>query len=222
MRLPVRFAFRLSMALTAATLVACGGDAAPLPLAQRFVTTEEAPGSKPDPVEKRQTTRDFDEFIASFSHTLPDPDRKEMTTVFRDAGFKGAGLDARFFGERHKRSAPHVFSSFIELESEDGARSALDWLAKESTKPCPGSCAVQFHRFDVEGIADALSHRRTATAEDIASRGTPDERPFDAYWVGFTIGAFLYTVELSGRPGTVSEDQAQKIASAYYDRLTGN
>ena len=49
------------------TLVACSGDnemaAAPLPVAQRFVTAEDAPGSKPDPVETRQTTVDFDEFI---------------------------------------------------------------------------------------------------------------------------------------------------------------
>ncbi|HEX2135189.1 MAG TPA: hypothetical protein VHG30_04680 [Microvirga sp.] len=222
MRLPVRFAFRLSVALTAATLVACGGDAAPVPLAQRFVTPGEAPGSKPDPVEKRRTTVNFAQFISSFSEMLPDPDREEMTTVFREAGFKGSGLDARFFGEKHKRTAPHVFSSFIELESEDGARSALDWIAKETTKPCPGSCAVKVGRFDVEGIADARSHRRTATAEDIASFGTEHERPFDGYWVGFTIGSFLYTVELTGPPGSVSEAQAQKIASAYYDRLTGN
>jgi hypothetical protein len=41
------------------TLVACGGDddetAAPVPPAQRFVTEEDAPGTKPDPVETRQT-----------------------------------------------------------------------------------------------------------------------------------------------------------------------
>jgi hypothetical protein len=222
-RLPVRFAFRLSVALTAVTLVACGGgDAAPVPLAQRFVTAEDAPGTKADPVEKRQTTVDFDEFIAAFHETLIDPDNEEMTTVFREAGFKGAGLDARFYGETHRPTAPHVFSSFIELESEDGASSALDWIEKDSKKPCPMSCADQISSFGVDDVPDARGVHRIATAEDIASRGTPDQRPSDSYWVGFTIGAFLYTVDLNGRPGSVSEEQAQKIASAYYDRLTGN
>ena len=54
------------------------------------------------------------------------------------------------------------------------------------------------------------------------ARGTQDERPQDDYWIGFTIGPIVYTVVLHGHavPGTVSEDQAQQIASAYYDRLT--
>jgi hypothetical protein len=119
------------------TLAACGGSddetAAPVPLAQRFLTAEDAPGSKPDPVEKRETTVDFDVFIPALSEFSIDPDREEMTKVFQDAGFKGAGVDARFFGETHTPdTSPHVFSSFIELESEDGATSALDWLETDS------------------------------------------------------------------------------------------
>jgi hypothetical protein len=219
----VRLAIPLSVALTAVTLVACGGGAAaPVPLAQRFVTAEDAPGTKPDPVEKRQTTLDFDEFIATLSERAVDPDKEEATTVFQQAGFTGAGVDARFFGETHTFTAPHVFSSFIELESEEGARSALEWLETDSMKPCPMSCAVQISSFDVDDIADERGVHRIATAEDIARFGTKDERPFDSYWVGFTNGAFVYTVDLRGPPGSVSEEQAQKIASAYYDRLTGN
>ncbi len=187
----VRFAIPLSVALTAVTLVACGGgDAAPVPLAQRFVTAEDAPGTKLDPVEKRQTTVDLDEFIAALSERAVDPDKEEMTTVFQEAGFKGAGVDARFFGETHTFTAPHVFSSFIELESEDGARSALDWLETDSMKPCPMSCAVQISSFDVDDIADERGVHRTATAEDIARFGFKDQQPFDSYWVGFTNGAF--------------------------------
>ena len=52
--------------------------------------------------------------------------------------------------------------------------------------------------------------------------GTEDELPSDSYWVGFTNGAFVYTVDLYGPPGSVSEEQALDIASAYYDRLTGS
>ena len=222
----MRFAIPLLVALTAVALVACaGGDdetAAPVPLAQRFVTAEDAPGSKPDPVETRQTTVDFDEFIAALSERMVDPDQEEMTTVFQEAGFKGGGVDARFFGETHTFTVPHVFSSFIELESEDGATSALDWLETDSKKPCPMSCAVQISTFDVDDIADARGVHRIATAEDIERVGTEDQQPFESYWVGFTDGAFVYTMELRGPPGSVSEEQALEIASAYHDRLTGN
>jgi hypothetical protein len=222
----VRFAIPLLVAWAVITLVACGGNddetAAPVPLAQRFLTVEDAPGSKPDPVEKRQTTVDFDEFIEGLSELAVDPDKEEMTAVFQEADFKAGGADARFFGETHTRSAPHVVSSFVELESAEGATSALDWLETDSRKPCPMSCAVQISTFDVDDISDARGVHRIATAEDIERVGTKDQHPFDSYWVGFTEGPFVYTVDLHGPPGSVSEEQALDIASAYYDRLTGS
>lgn len=225
--LAVRFAIPLLVAVALIALVACSGSddetATPLPVAQRFVTAEDAPGSKADPVETRQTTVDFDEFIASLSERAIDPDTEEMTTIFQDAGFKGAGVDTRFYGETHTPgSSPHVISSFVELDSEDGATSALDWLETDVRKPCPMSCAVQRGTFDVDDIPDARGVHTTATAEDIERVGTEDQQPFDGYWLGFTNGAFVYTVDLYGPPGSVSEDQALDIAGAYYDRLTGN
>jgi hypothetical protein len=208
--------------LTAVAFVACsGGDDAPVPLAQRFPTAADAPGTKPDPVEKRETAVDLDEFIVAFRPAAIDPDEEEMTTVFQEAGFKGAGLDVRFYGGTHLPTAPHLFSWFIELDSEDGARSALDWLEADSMKPCPDSCAVRISSFDVDGIPDARGVHRIATAEDIEAAGTESEVPSDSFWVGFTEGSIVYTVDLSGPPGSVSEEQAQKIASAYHDRLTG-
>jgi hypothetical protein len=219
----VRFAIRLLVPLTAVALVACGGgDDAPVPLAQRFPTAADAPGTKPDPVEKGETAGDLDEFIVSFSQALIDPDEGELTTVFQEAGFKRAGLDVRFYGDTHSPTAPHLFSWFIELDSEDGARSALDWVEADSMKPCPRSCAVRVSSFDVDGIPDARGVHRIATAEDIEAAGTEDQQPSDDYWVGFTVGTVVYTVALQGPPGSVSEEQAQGIASAYYDRLTGD
>ena len=225
----MRFAIPLLVALTAVALVACGGGddetAAPLPVAQRFVSAEDAPGSKPDPVETRQTTTDYTTFISALSDSSIDPDREEMTTVFEDEDFKSAGVDARFFGETHSpETSVHVFSSFIELGSEDAAMSALDWLETDQMKPCPMGCAVQRSTFEVDDIPDARGVHRVATAEDIERVGTPGEQPQDDYWIGFTNGSIVYTVVLHGHavPGTVSEDQAQEIASAYYDRLTGS
>jgi hypothetical protein len=195
-----------------------------VPLAQRFVTAEDAPGSKPDPVETRQTTEDFDGFISALMDLAINPDREEVTEVFQEAGFKSAGVDTRFFGETHTPgTSPHVISSFTELESEDGAASALDWLETDTLKPCPMSCAVQRSSFDVDGIPTARGVHRMATAEDIERVGNKEERPSDGYWIGFTDGAFVYTVDLFGPPGgSVSEEQAQDIARAYYDRVTGN
>jgi hypothetical protein len=222
----VRFAIPLLVALTAVALVACsGGDeepAAPVPLAQRFLTEEDAPGSKPDPVETRKTTVDFDEFIASLRDASIDPDEEEMTGVFQEAGFESAGVDTRFYGDVHTPGeSTHVVSSFIELASEEGATSSLDWLETDAMKPCPRSCATQISTFDVDDIPDARGVRRIATAEDIERLGTSDEQPFESYLVAFANGAFVYTMDLFGRPGAVSEEQALEIASAYYDRLTG-
>ena len=130
-------------------------------------------------------------------------------------------LDVRFYGETHSPTAPHLFSWFIELDSEDGAKSALDWLEAEAMKPCPHSCAAVISSFDVDGIPDARGVHRIATAEDIEAAGTENEVPSDSYWMGFTIGSIVYTLDLHGPPGSVSEEQAQEIASAYYERLTG-
>jgi hypothetical protein len=224
----VRFAIPLLVALTALALVSCGGDddeqtAAPVTLAQRFLTAGDAPGTKPDPVETRQTTADFDEFIAVLRERAVDPDDEEMTTVFQDAGFESAGVDLRFYGETHAPAAPHLVSSFVELGSEDGAKNALEWLATDSLKPCPVSCAFQISDFDVSDIADARGAHRIATAEDIErTGGAQDQEPLDSYWIGFTDGSFVYTVELRGLPGSVSEDRAEDIARAYHDRLTGD
>jgi hypothetical protein len=84
------------------------------------------------------------------------------------------------------------------------------------------SCAVQRSEFDVDDIPGARGVHRSATAEDIERVGTEDERPFDGYWVGFTNGAFVYTVDLHGPPGSVSEEQALDIARAYHHRLAGS
>ena len=223
----MRFVLPLLAALVLIVPVACGGEdetaAAPLPVAQRFVSAEDAPGSKADPVETRQTTVDFDEFIVGLTDASIDPDKEEMTTVFQEAGFKGAGVDTRFFGETHTPgSSPHVISSFIELESDEGATSALEWLETDSKKPCPMSCAAQISEFDVDDIPDARGIHRVATAEDIERVGNEDERPNDSYSILFTNGAFVYTVDLFGPPGSVTEEQAQTIANAYYERLKGN
>jgi hypothetical protein len=221
----VRFPIPLVTALATLTLVACSGDdetAEPVPAAQRFVTEEDAPGSKPDPDETGETTASLGDFITGLSEFAINPDQEEATAVFEEAGFKGWGVEPRFFGETHTETAPHVVSSYIELGSDDGAASVLDWLETDSKKPCPMSCAVQISDFDVDDIEDARGVRRLATAEDIERVGTEDQVPSESYWVAFTDGGVVYIVDLHGPPGSVSEEQALEIARAYHDRLTGS
>jgi hypothetical protein len=214
----MRLAIRLLVSSITVALVACGAE--PVPVAERFPTAAEAPGTKPDPVEKGKTTEDFDEFITALTDAVIDPNREEMTTVFQEAGFKRAGLDVRFYGETHSFDAPHLFSWFIELKSEDAATTALDWLEADGKKPCPHSCATRVNNFDVTDIPDGRGVHRVATAEDIEAAGTADEHPFESFWVGFTIDSIVYTLDLNGQPGSVSEEQVQKIANAFYERLT--
>ncbi len=214
----MRFAIRVLVSLTTVALVACGAE--PVPVAERFPTAAEAPGTKPDPDEKRQIADDYDDFLVALTPALIDPDREQMTRAFQEAEFIQAGVDFRFFGETHSPDAPHLISWFIELDSEDGASSARDWLEADGMKPCPHSCAARVSSFDVEGIPDARGVHRIATAEDIEAAGFEDEVPNDGYWVGFTIGSIVYTVDLHGPPGSVSQEQALTIASTYYERLT--
>ena len=220
----MRLAIPVLVALTAFALVGCSGGsdetATPVPVAERFVTADDAPGSKPDPIEKRQTTKDFAIFIPALSDFSINPNTEELNAVFEDAGFEESGVDTRFFGETHSpETSPHVFSSFIELGSEDAATSALDWLEADQMKPCPMSCAVQRSSFVVD-VPGARGVHRVATAEDIERVGTNDERPEDSYWIGFTVGPVVYTMHLQGLPGAVTEEQAQQIAAAYHERLT--
>ena len=212
------------LALSAVLVLAgCGGGESkePLTLAQRVVLEEDAPGSKPDPVEKGQQTADFDEFIDALSELAIDPDRETMTEVFREAGFQEAIANARFFGETHSRTAPHIFSTAIQLQSAEGAAKALEWLHADSLKPCPKTCAVQISEFEVDGIPDARGVRRSQSAEDIEAVGRKDDLPFDSYEVLFSDGPFVYTVDVHGPPGSVTEEQVQEIASALHSRVEG-
>jgi hypothetical protein len=58
----VQFAIRLLVPLTVVAFIACGGGGdAPVPVEQRFVSAEDAPGTKDDPVEKGEEAGDLDE-----------------------------------------------------------------------------------------------------------------------------------------------------------------
>jgi hypothetical protein len=224
----VAHALRLLVAITLVTLFGCGGEDADAktadsaPLSERVLTAEDAPGSKPDPEERSQKPEDLLGFVSAFDDISDDLDIDKMTSVFEKAGFEGAALENRFYGKKHTREAPHVSGHVVHLRSEKGATSALDWLEEDIKKPCPHSCVVQRSEFEVDDIPDARGWHMSASAADIKRIGSGEERPFDGYWVGFTDGPYAYTVYMRGPPGSVSEEKAVEIATAYYERVAGS
>ena len=207
-------------------IAACSDDSGtatstgPLALAERVVTDEDAPGSKPDPVEKRQTAADEQEFIEKMGDAFVNPseeDRKSLQTV----GFVQAINDTRYFGETHSRDDAHTFSLVVQLESPDGATEMTDFFHTDSLRPCPESCAFSVSEFDVDGIPAATGVRRVATEEAIKAAGTSENRPYDSYAIFFADGDFAYDIDLGGPPGTTSEDKAVEIAENLYDRVHG-
>jgi hypothetical protein len=207
-------------------IVACGGDSdeatstGPLALAQRVVTEEDAPDSKPDPVEKRQTAADIDEFADKMGDAFINPteqENKDLQTI----GFVQAINDTRYFGDVHSKDDAHTFSLVVQLDSPDGATEMADFFHTDSLRPCPESCAFSVSEFDVDGIPGATGVRRVATADAIKAAGTSENRPYDSYAIFFADGDFAYDIDLGGPPGTTSEDKAVEIAQKLYDRVHG-
>lgn len=79
----------LVLVLAVLALPACGGDesADALSLEQRVPSGREAPESKVDPVESRQTAAGVDEFVATFAEMhFVNPTAADLR-VFRTTGF---------------------------------------------------------------------------------------------------------------------------------------
>jgi hypothetical protein len=207
-------------------LAACGGGSGeatstgPLALDQRVVTEEDAPDSKPDPVEKRQTAADEQEFSDKMGDAFINPTEQEITDL-QTVGFVQAIRDTRYFGDTHSRDDAHTFSLVVQLDSPDGAKEMADFFHTDSLRPCPESCAFSVSEFNVDGIPGATGVRRYASEEAVKTAGTSENRPYDSYAVFFADGDFAYDIDLGGPPGTTSEDKAVEIAQNLYDRVHG-
>jgi hypothetical protein len=220
-------ALLLALAATAVLgLAACGGgnseatSTGPLALDQRVVTEEDAPGSKPDPVETRQTASDEQVFSDKMGDAFINPTDQEKARL-GTIGFVKAIRDTRYFGDVHSRDDVHTFSLVVQLDSPDGAKEMADFFHTDGVRPCPESCAFSVTEFDVDGIPGATGIRRYASEEAIKAAGTGEDRPYDSYNIQFADGDFAYRIDLGGPPGEPSEDQAVEIAKSLYDRVHG-
>jgi hypothetical protein len=217
------FAFAVAAVLG---LAACGGGSdeatstGPLALDQRVVTEEDAPDSKPDPVEKRQTAADEDEFVEKMGDAFINPTEQE-TEDLQNVGFVQAIRDTRYFGDVHSKDAAHTFSLVVQFDSPDSAKEMADFFHTDSLRPCPESCAFSVSEFDVDGIPGATGVRRYASEEAVQAAGTSENIPRDSYAIFFADGDFAYDIDLGGPPGTTSEGKAVEIAQKLYDRVHG-
>jgi hypothetical protein len=214
--------FLFALAVVVATgLVACGGNekAKPLTLEQRLIGESDAPGSREDPVEVRQTAGNPDELIA-WQNPVADIDPGKL----KKAGFVAAIHDTRFFpktpGGPHTRDARHVRSLVIQFRSKEGAATGAGLVYTNSLKPCPGECAFQIEEFEPSGVPDARGVRHYITAKRAQETGS-GEAPSDGYTITFADGPFVYEVEGFGPPGKISRKQVEAIAEKEYDRVKG-
>jgi hypothetical protein len=214
--------FLFAIAVVVATgLVACGGNekAKPLTLEQRLIRESDAPGSREDPVEVRQTAGNPDELIA-WQNPVADIDPGKL----KKAGFVSAIHETRFFpktpGGPHTRDARHVRSLVIQFRSKEGAATGAGLVYTNSLKPCPGECAFQIEEFEPSGVPDARGVRRYITAKRAQETGS-GEAPGDGYTITFADGPFVYEVEGFGQLGKISRKQVEAIAEKEYDRVKG-
>ena len=211
-------------------LSACGGGSSqaapsgPLRIDQRVPNVADAPGSRPDPVEKTETASTPQEFAQRMGDAFVDPTKQEQKE-FKTLGFVQAIRATRFFpsdpAAAHSKDDAHVFSLVLQFETPDAAKRMADFFHTDSLRPCPESCAFSASEFDVSGIPDATGVRRYASEADVQAAGRPNDRPYDSYEINFPDGDFAYSVRLGGPPGTTSEDKAKEIAQNLYDRVAG-
>jgi len=191
------------------TLVGCGKESAPLALDQRVLTESELPGFRfaPNPVQRWTDANKFarDTHDQDIRATVEE-DIKHL----QDGGFVAAIANSLGGLDREAEA----FSAAVEMGSPEGATDLLDARYEDYISPCPTVCTVSVNEFEVSGIPDAKGVKR-------ASQPEHEGPPFEAYEVEFADGVFGYVVNVFGKPGAVSEDEAVSAANQLYDRVKG-
>ena len=183
--------FDLRHALVALALVTLAGWAGmmmrrphPRPRSPASPTADDAPGSKPDPVETPQATEDFDEFIKALRRLRNRSRHEEMTAVFEEAGFERARMETRLDGETHSR--PHVMSKFGHSASVRRWGDERPRLARNGRQEAmPHELRRKKER--VRGVTfRRAGHPPKRNRPGHGEGRHRQRRPFDSYWVGFT------------------------------------
>jgi hypothetical protein len=191
-----------------------GEHPAALPLWQRVLQSGELAGFVTD--SRPPQFLNLDEFVAAakpaFIRITPAEAKQQLASAgFRRALIAGLALP----GEDDVLAASVV----VELASAAQASRASAFFTADSLEPCANTCNITISKFDVPEIGATGSHR----SRDAAAAGAGDDKPFEAYDVGFTDGAFLYDIfVLTPRPGMVERAAIAAAARALYERVHGS
>jgi hypothetical protein len=133
--------------------------------------------------------------------------------ALEDAGFEaGAGKILA-----SSDGSIHSFVDVVRLDSEEGAAEARDLLNENNLQqPCPGPCSVSPTQAGNVGVPDAKAvHLVPLEGAELPPGAGP---PFEARLIEFTIGPYLYHLNVDGPPGKVSASDWKRTVEAVYEQ----
>ncbi len=133
--------------------------------------------------------------------------------ALEDAGFEAAAGNVLASDD----GSITVFADVVKFDSEDGAAEARDVLnANNLQQPCHGPCSVDPKQTGTLGVPDAKAvHQVPLEGAELPPTAGP---PFEARVIEFTIGPYLYHLDVSGPPGEVSASDWKQTVEAGYEQ----
>lgn len=132
--------------------------------------------------------------------------------AIEDAGFESGAGEVLI----NKDASVEVHLDVGKFDSDGGAAEARDYLNTiDLQQPCHGPCVVNPTKASALGIPNAKAvHQIPIKGEQLPPTAGP---PFERRVLEFTIGPYLYVVDVGGPPGDVSEATWKKGVEAIYD-----
>ena len=201
--------------LAMAALVACGddddddgGDVAAADLTALLPAAE-------DLLPDLETEREFEwdnpiDYVAEGVLTSEGTSPSTLVDPIDEEDFE-AGAGQQLTDDKREKFTVVSVAAF---ESEEGAEAARDLLHEEDLKqPCFAACVVSGFEHEVEGIPDAAAVHQKPNE----GKPPPGLFPFEGFHIEFPIGSNLFALYISGPPGSVTADQFDAAATAFYE-----
>jgi hypothetical protein len=221
---PIRVLLLVLFAVAALAAGGCGddddddgGDAA---ASAQELTAQLPPNSAVDVGTELKTDQEFEwtdpiDFAAEGIFVPQSTSGIASKTVhgLEDAGFEaGAG---KVLGASD--GSIHAFVDVVRFDSDDGAAEARDLLNSNNLQqPCPGPCSVDPKPAATLGVPNAKSvHQVPLEGAELPPEAGP---PFELRVIEFTIGPYLYHLDVDGPPGKVSASDWKQTVEAVYEQ----
>lgn len=135
----------------------------------------------------------------------------ETVHALEDAGFEAAAGNVLASSDGSITS----FVDAVQFGSAEGAAEARDFLNSNNLQqPCHGPCAVNPKQAATLGVPNAKAvHQVPLEGAELPPTAGP---PFEVRIIEFTIGPYLYHLDVDGPPGQVSESDWKQTVEAVY------